>query len=29
MTFDAYTSDTNYKINDNVYVSIPGGDWNE
>lgn len=29
MTFDAYTSDTNYKIHDNVYVSIPGGDWNE
>lgn len=29
MTFDAYTSDTNYKVNDNVYVSIPGGDWNE
>lgn len=29
MTFDAYTSDTSYKVNDNVYVSIPGGDWNE
>ena len=27
--FDAYTSDTSYKKNDNVYVSIPGGDWNE
>ena len=29
VTFDAYTSDTSYKKNDNVYVSIPGGDWNE
>lgn len=27
--FDAYSSDTTYKKNDNVYVSIPGGDWNE
>ena len=27
--FDAYSSDTNYKKDDNVYVSIPGGDWNE
>lgn len=27
--FDAYSGDTTYKKNDNVYVSIPGGDWNE
>ena len=27
--FDAYTSDTSFKKDDQVYVSIPGGDWNE
>lgn len=27
--FDAYSNDDSYRINDNVYVQIPGGDWNE
>ena len=27
--FDAYTSDTSFKKNNQVYVSIPNGDWNE
>lgn len=27
--FDAYSHDDSYRINDNVYVQIPGGDWNE
>lgn len=27
--FDAYSNDASYRINDNVYVQIPGGDWNE
>ena len=28
-TFDAYANDTKYKNGDNIYVSIPSGDWNE
>lgn len=27
--FDAYSSDTSYRVKDNVYVQIPGGDWNQ
>lgn len=27
--FDAYTSDTSFKKGDQVYVSVPMGDWNE
>lgn len=27
--FDAYTSDTTLRENDEVYVQIPNGDWNE
>lgn len=27
--FDAYTSDTSLRNNNNVYVQIPGGDWNQ
>jgi len=27
--FDAYTSNTEYRSGDNVYVSIPRNDWNE
>ena len=27
--FDAYTSDTTLRKNDQVYVSVPMGDWNE
>lgn len=27
--FDAYTNDTSLRNNNNVYVQIPGGDWNQ
>ena len=27
--FEACSSDNSYQINDNVYVQIPGGDWNQ
>lgn len=27
--FEAHSSDTTYKVNDQVYVQIPMGDWNE
>lgn len=27
--FEAYSTDTSYRVNDNVYVQIPGGDWNQ
>lgn len=27
--FDAFSTDTSYRNNNNVYVQIPGGDWNQ
>lgn len=27
--FEAYSSDTSYRNNNNVYVQIPGGDWDQ
>ena len=27
--FEAFSSDTTYRNNNNVYVQIPGGDWNQ
>ena len=27
--FEAYSDNTSYRKNDNVYVQIPGGDWNQ
>lgn len=27
--FEAYSDNTSYRKNDNVYVHIPGGDWNQ